>query len=307
MASIWTSPSGTHRIQFIDPLNAERRAIYLGKMSKKSANEIKLRVEYLISAKAAGQSIDAETARWLGGIGEDLHAKLAAIGLSPERVQAASKTLSGFIGEFIAKRAGAKLRTIGNLKQATDKMITHFGGNVELASVTVGSVDDWILELRKSYAPAYVSRLIKYGKQIFHAARRSALITRSPFDEVKAGTMANPDRMFFVTAQNAERLIAACPNLEWRLIVALTRFGGLRAPSELSRCNGTTSTGRKVDSLLPRRRLLTMPTEAAAGFLSSQNSYHILRRRSAQHLKARSSLSTGADRTKRTFEPRLNE
>jgi integrase len=45
--------------------------------------------------------------------------------------------------------------------------------------------------------------------------------------------MANPARLFFVTRDMAEKVLAECPTNEWRLIFALCRFGGLRCPSEL--------------------------------------------------------------------------
>jgi integrase len=36
-----------------------------------------------------------------------------------------------------------------------------------------------------------------------------------------------------VTREEAQKVLDACPNAEWRLIFALTHFGGLRIPSEL--------------------------------------------------------------------------
>ena len=44
---------------------------------------------------------------------------------------------------------------------------------------------------------------------------------------------ANRERDFFVTREDAQKVIDACPDAEWRLIFALARFGGLRTPSEL--------------------------------------------------------------------------
>ena len=38
------------------------------------------------------------------------------------------------------------------------------------------------------------------------------------------------DRERFVTREETDRLLAACPNMDWRVIVALCRFGGLRCP-----------------------------------------------------------------------------
>ena len=38
--------------------------------------------------------------------------------------------------------------------------------------------------------------------------------------------------MHFISRVDAEQVIEACPNAEWRLIFALSRYGGLRCPSE---------------------------------------------------------------------------
>lgn len=44
---------------------------------------------------------------------------------------------------------------------------------------------------------------------------------------------ASPDKFRFVTREESDRIVENCPDAEWRLIFALTRFGGLRCPSEL--------------------------------------------------------------------------
>jgi hypothetical protein len=82
MASLSTDKkTGTRRIQFLD--DGARRTIRLGKMPKKSAESVKARVEHLIVARTAGVAIDAETARWVADLGDDLHDKIARVGLSP--------------------------------------------------------------------------------------------------------------------------------------------------------------------------------------------------------------------------------
>ena len=43
---------------------------------------------------------------------------------------------------------------------------------------------------------------------------------------------ANPERMHFVSRDVAENVLEACPDAEWRLLFALSRYGGLRCPSE---------------------------------------------------------------------------
>ncbi len=233
MASLSTDKNGNHRITFREPNNRQLKTLYIGKMPKKNAKEIERRVELLVAAKGSNSAIDLETAEWLKDLGADIHAKLVAAELAFERSATANPTLGSLIDAFIAKRADAKERTRTNLKQATDKVLSFFGADTQIRDITPVQTDDWVATLRKEYAPAYVSRLIKYGKQVFHAARRAGLIDRSPFDEIKAGTMANPERMHFVALEDTEKIIAACPTSEWRLIMALARYGGLRCPSEL--------------------------------------------------------------------------
>ena len=50
--------------------------------------------------------------------------------------------------------------------------------------------------------------------------------------DVKTGSQVNKNREYYITRVEIEKIIAACPDAEWRLIVALGRYGGLRIPSE---------------------------------------------------------------------------
>src|SRR5262245_11322003 len=69
-------------------------------------------------------------------------------------------------------------------------------------------------------------------RQFFRRAIRLRLITENPFDGIKAGTEQNLGRSFCITPEAASQILDACPDHEWRLLVALARFGGLRTPSE---------------------------------------------------------------------------
>jgi integrase len=43
---------------------------------------------------------------------------------------------------------------------------------------------------------------------------------------------ANRSRDYFVTREEADAVTAACPDNQWKLLFALSRYGGLRCPSE---------------------------------------------------------------------------
>jgi hypothetical protein len=70
------------------------------------------------------------------------------------------------------------------------------------------------------------------AKQFFKAALRRNLIPSNPFETLKAAVKGNPQRFHFITQQEAEKVLDACPDAQWRLIFALSRYGGLRCPSE---------------------------------------------------------------------------
>jgi integrase len=62
---------------------------------------------------------------------------------------------------------------------------------------------------------------------------RSRLIPSSPFADVKGGAATDKARRVFVTREVTAKVLDACPDAGWRLVVALARFAGIRIPSEL--------------------------------------------------------------------------
>ena len=70
------------------------------------------------------------------------------------------------------------------------------------------------------------------ARTFFKDAIRRKLIDSNPFEGVGRGSTANPERQRFIDQATIAKVIDACPNAEWRLLVALSRFAGLRVPSE---------------------------------------------------------------------------
>jgi site-specific recombinase XerD len=83
------------------------------------------------------------------------------------------------------------------------------------------------------HAKEWTARLVKFARQFFHAAVRDKLITENPFAGVNPPAQTTESRAFFITPGMTSEVLEACPDDEWRLIVALARYGGLRIPSEL--------------------------------------------------------------------------
>lgn len=229
MASVVNDPNGRKRILFVDA-EENRKGIRLGKIDRKSADAIARHVEALLSAKIGGQAVPRETASWLANIGAKLRDKLAAVGLVQVQHRAA---LGEFLNAFIANRkATAAPNTTANLEQAKRRLVEHFGAGRDMASITPADAESWAAALAEKYAPATAGRTIKRARQFFKAALRNKLVAENVFIDVKASGQANKDRQFHVDREVIFRVIDAAPDAEWRLLIALSRFGGMRCPSE---------------------------------------------------------------------------
>ncbi len=231
MASVSKDQTGNVRILFTGA-DRKRRTIYLGKTSKKNAEAIRTKVEALVAANASRLPLDTETAAWVGSVGDDLAAKLASVGLIPERSTCQFAGIKEYFLGYVASRPDIAKNTRRNYLQAIRYLANFLGANRLPKNVSAGDAERFAAHMRGNFALATANRTITHGKQLFRVAERDGLIEKNPFRDVKGGTMANPDRMHFVTAEQTVQLLEACPDGEWRLIVALARYGGLRTPSE---------------------------------------------------------------------------
>ncbi len=235
MASISTDKKGLRRILFVGA-DGQRRPIRLGRVPIKTARTIKTHVEALVAAALAGNSPDPETSAWVGSRDSVMYDKLAAVGLVLPRVpkpQADAATLGGFLDQYLAGRTDIKPSTRCNLEQVRRNLLEFFGADRPLAAIAPGDADDFRLFLLGRLADNTTRRNCGRAKQFFRAAVRKRLIPSNPFADMKGcAVRANPNRLYFVSREDAQRVLDACPDAQWRLLFALSRFGGLRCPSE---------------------------------------------------------------------------
>ena len=150
-----------------------------------------------------------------------------------EKRQEDATTLGGFIDTYLASRTDIKPRTRINFGQVRRDLVAHFGESKMLRDVTPGDTDEWRRWLLTKLGDNTARRHCGRAKQLFRAALRKRLIAENPFADMKGcAVQANKTREFFISRDVAEKVLTECPDLEWRLIFALARFGGLRTPSE---------------------------------------------------------------------------
>ena len=247
MASIHREKRGgraRYRVQFRDK-DGKRRSIRLGDLNRKASESVCSRIEHLVSASIAVTPLDVETTKWVVNLGDSLAEKLANAGLIPHRESA---ELGRFVDNYILMRTDVAENTIRNWRNSRHKLTTCFGESLNLRDITAGDAHDWRQSLvDQGLSEATISKAVKHAKQFFSHALRKKLLIENPFHDLTAGGEENPDRKHFVIREVIERVLDACPDAEWRLIVALARYGGLRVPSEvqaLERTHIDWATGR---------------------------------------------------------------
>ncbi len=232
MATIVKYDNGLKRIEFVLAPNGPRQTLRLGRVSQKLAGGWLDRIHAIIADKLANRPHDAELSQWLGGLDEVMLKRMRACGLA-DGVGLTHITLGKFLEQFFDQLPG---------KQSTRTFYGHTRRNLEvfmgkdtlLRSIDIKKAEEWRkwLEVEEELSGATIARRVKAARTIFRTAVRWKMAGDNPFKDLKAGSQTNEARKQFIPVDVIEQVIDACPDAEWRVIVALARYAGLRTPSE---------------------------------------------------------------------------
>lgn len=234
MASIGTEGKNGElkRIVYRDD-QGRQKSLRLGKCSVRAAQSARAGFERVLEAHRVGSTMHPDGIRWLAAIDDRLHARVARLGLTAPREAERPVTLGELLDRF---EAGATVKdaTRAAYRQTTGSLREVLGAATAIRSLTAADADRWRKAIVDAgLAPATVAKRVHVARAIFKRAIRWGLMPASPFADLRAGSQANPERAFYVGAEAIEAILAACPDLRWRAIVALARYAGLRCPSEL--------------------------------------------------------------------------
>ncbi len=212
-------------------LDGKRSKLRLGKVNAKQGEAVKSRVEHILAARVSRQPLDAGTAEWVGGLDGPVRRRMENLGLV-ERVERNHTTLGLLVEEFFAAST-IKPGSVVTQRQTTRCLLAFFGESRRVRDVGPLDADKWRQDLvAQNLAGPTVSKRVKTARQVFKSAVRWKMVDANPFADVKAGKQTNRERMRFISQDTIEKVIAACPDAQWRLLVGLSYWGGLRCPSE---------------------------------------------------------------------------
>lgn len=246
MASLIKDTKGNFRILFYSP-EGPRKTVRLGKVKDTFAAEVKGKVESLLDCKVTGQSPDKNLIGWLQNAVPWILEKLTAVDLieiedAPPKPSEKDITLDAFLDQFLDRnRPGKKPATLIVWGQVFNMLREYMPKGILLRDVTVGHAKAFAQKLKdrkvktadgkiRKLAPSTIAKRVGFATQFFQDALDWELIERNPFRKVKpkASTRTNNVEVPIETVQH---ILKHC-DTTWSVIVALSRFGGLRCPSE---------------------------------------------------------------------------
>jgi len=228
MASLIKLKTGAYRITITR--GEKQHCIHLGAVNKKAAELALSMIEQAESYNAMGAAYPVELSTWIAKIKDDLHGKLVSAGVLAERHR---HTLGQFIETFTSSKKW-KTKTTEVFRKTAELITDFFGEDTQIERISANDAADFRgMLVKKGYAEASVAKHIGGAKAIFNDAVSRDLLTRSPFEKVHRGSQVNTERQHYITVVEYYTLRNSCKDARQRLILALWRFGGLRAESEL--------------------------------------------------------------------------
>jgi integrase len=221
--------SGRFRYQPMGP-RGRRLSFRWGKVTDNQAAEIAGHIDALIIAAESAVSVPRRTAQWLSDTGDELHAQLAAARLVEPRRSAG---LGAFIDDY-CRATDNKPATVTRWKSTRTRLVEYFGAGVDLRTISPEQARAWHrwLSAERGLSDATRARDTGIARQFFNEARRRGFVQDNPFDGLSAVVKPDKDRQRYIDPQTAGALLDACPDAQWRALVTMARWGGLRVPSE---------------------------------------------------------------------------
>ena len=244
MASLTVSKTGLAAV-YVKLRCGARKSVRLGRMTRRRAEPIRDHLAELEAAALTGSTPPPETRRWAEATKGDLRDRMVAAGLiEPAEVREVA-TLKAFGDVWLKwKAATVKPSTLTRARNAPMNLIELFGPEKPMQSFTAGDGDDWrayMIGGRASrLAEATVRRRTADARDLFaYAIRKGAYTGDNPFGHLPTGDVVDPDRQVHIPEEDSRRVLAELqgrgqlPTRELRTVFVLSRWGGLRIPSEL--------------------------------------------------------------------------
>jgi integrase len=144
-----------------------------------------------------------------------------------------SKTCQRLWETFLQHKTGIKPKTVKAYNECRSHFFKPFSLTEPVEQITPERLQDWKASLLETHAVASVAGYIKNLGAVLRWAVKQKWLETNPLEGITRGSFVNREKDRIISMADYVKLLVACPNQEWRTIIALARIGGLRCPSEL--------------------------------------------------------------------------
>jgi len=233
MSSIYPNKkTGFWELQFT--YNDKKHTIRTKLTSKRNMEQFQRHYDDMLRCRISGSVFENSTAEWLANLPDNIRRKFERLELVASRERREVPNLGDWLSEYINKRKDVEQGTILTYHKTENNLNEFFSPNKRLDEITKLDAKQFIQNLRmQKKAEDTVNRRGRMACQFFKAAVEAEIIKKNPFSGMKLGNINNETRQRFIEEDIINRILEFCPSAEWRLIVVLCRWGGLRCPTEV--------------------------------------------------------------------------
>lgn len=229
MSSLQKTSVG-YRIQF--RLDKTTRQISLPGAKLRAAELVQRHLDELLSCRRTRSTPHETTLAWTDALDSTLRAELESFGLMSTRPRT-GETIAGLFGEFVDFRCHLKPSTLTKYNQTLGKAELYFRSR-PLSSLSRADAEDFRrfllnLKLGENTVRKTCSQMSTFIKWLH---RRELWTKANPFDDVPKSVGSAKGSKANVPAETITQTIKEAPDAEWKALIALGRWAGIRVPSE---------------------------------------------------------------------------
>jgi integrase len=213
--------------------SGRRIEIYLGMITKGRATAIDQKMIDLAAVVRHGIKPEQSVSDWLSACEPQFLNVLESHGLLRTWTRpTACPTVSQWMEKYLAQRTDLKPGTLKGWKTAKKYILPAFG-DTPMDVITIADAKQFARDilshgLKPSTAKKHVERL----KQVFDHAMDSERIKENPFSKVSINGARDEKDVVYVQLDVAKKVMEQMTCSEMRLILALSRWCGVRIPHE---------------------------------------------------------------------------
>ena len=204
----------------------KKHKVYFGRRYKlKEVQSAKVALESYLDAYATGEEPSRAAKAYFENAPPALQKRFAVIGIAARQV---TLPLSEAWDEFVRDRRIEKEKTVYSYKNTYEWLERTVGRNTPIDQVDKATAERVQRVFVESLAAITASLHIVKIAAFWNWAVDKGYATSNPFKELKKLKVPPNKKLLYVDHETIDAVLDVCPTQEWRALIALWRYGGLR-------------------------------------------------------------------------------